>query len=78
MDISLPPAGCSAPLAPVSGSIEEYSSTDEGAEIQFHCHDGYTPTEWKTSHCLNSTWSPDPLVLECSKISNMPTPSLGV
>ena len=53
---SYPPlAGCRAPSSPVNGSIEEYSSTEEGEEIQFHCHDGYTPNEMMSSQCLNSS-----------------------
>ncbi|CAI8023429.1 hypothetical protein GBAR_LOCUS13698, partial [Geodia barretti] len=60
-----PPAGCRAPPSPVNGSIEEYRSTEEGAEIQFHCHDGYTPNEWMSSQCLNSSWSPQPTDLVC-------------
>ncbi|CAI8043552.1 hypothetical protein GBAR_LOCUS24156 [Geodia barretti] len=58
-------AGCRAPPSPVNGSIEEYRSTEEGAEIQFHCHDGYTPNEWMSSQCLNSSWSPHPMDLVC-------------
>ena len=54
------PAGCSAPSSPVNGSIVEYWSTEEGAEIQFQCHDGYHPNQSTTSHCLNSTC---PLIL---------------
>ena len=60
-----PPAGCRAPPSPVNGSIEEYRSTEEGAEIQFHCHDGYTPNEWMSSQCLNSSWSPHSMDLVC-------------
>ena len=60
-------AGCRAPSSPVNVSIEEYSSTEEGAEIQFHCHDGYTPNEMMSSQCLNSSWSPDPMELVCVK-----------
>ena len=59
------PAGCRAPLSPVNGSIEEYSSTEEGAEIQFHCHDGYTPNKMMSSQCLNQSWTPDPMELVC-------------
>ncbi|CAI8024315.1 Sushi, von Willebrand factor type A, EGF and pentraxin domain-containing protein 1 [Geodia barretti] len=58
-------AGCRAPSSPVNGSIEEYRSTEEGAEIQFHCHDGYTPNGWMSSQCLNSSWSPHPMDLVC-------------
>ena len=60
-------AGCRVPLSPVNGSIEEYSSTEEGVEIQFHCHDGYTPNEMMSSQCLNSSWSPDTMKLVCVK-----------
>ena len=63
--LPLPPAGCRAPPSPVNGSIEEYRSTEEGAEIQFHCHDGYTPNERMSSQCLNSSWSPQPMDLVC-------------
>ena len=65
----LPPAGCRVPPSPVKGSIEEYRSTEEGAEIQFHCHDGYTPNEWMSSQCLNSSWSPHPMDLVCTEIN---------
>jgi hypothetical protein len=58
-------AGCKAPSSPVNGSIGEYRSTEEGAEIQFHCHDGYTPNERMSSQCLNSSWSPHPIDLVC-------------
>ncbi|CAI8023423.1 hypothetical protein GBAR_LOCUS13694 [Geodia barretti] len=58
-------AGCRVPPSPVNGSIEEYRSTEEGAEIQFHCHDGYTPNERMSSQCLNSSWSPQPMDLVC-------------
>ncbi|CAI8047560.1 hypothetical protein GBAR_LOCUS26290, partial [Geodia barretti] len=68
-------AGCRAPLSPVNGSIEEYRSTEEGAEIQFHCHDGYTPNETMSSQCLNSSWSPRPMELVCAKISKTLTTS---
>ena len=57
--LPLPLAGCRAPPSPVNGSIEEYRSTEEGAEIQFHCHDGYTPNGWMISQCLNSSWFMD-------------------
>ena len=40
-------------------------STEEGAQIQFHCDEGYTPSQWNTSQCTNTTWSPDPLLLHC-------------
>ena len=50
----------------------EYWSTEEGAEIQFHCHDGYHPNQSTTSHCLNSTWSPDPYDLVCT-MANPPS-----
>ena len=63
--LPLPPAGCRIPSPPVNGSIEEYRSTEEGADIQFHCHDGYTPNEWMSSQCLNSSWSPQPMDLVC-------------
>ena len=57
---SFPPsAGCGQPSAPVNGSIEEYRSTEEGAEIQFHCDEGYTQ---------DSMWSPDPQLLHCSSL----------
>ncbi|CAI8025872.1 hypothetical protein GBAR_LOCUS14918, partial [Geodia barretti] len=58
-------AGCRAPPSPVNGSIEEYRSTEEGAEIQFHCQNGYTPNERMSSQCLNSSWSLHPTDLVC-------------
>ena len=61
-------AGCGRPSPPVNGSIEEYRSTEEGAEIQFHCDEGYTPNEWNTSQCQDSMWSPDPQLLHCSSL----------
>ena len=61
------PAGCQAPSPPVDGSIDEYRSTEEGAEIQFTCTThGPTPNEWIVSQCLNSSWSPDPRELVCA------------
>ena len=64
-----PSAGCGRPSAPVNGSIEEYRSTEEGAEIQFHCDEGYTPNEWNTSQCQDSMWSPDPQLLHCTSLT---------
>ena len=63
-----PPVGCGRPSAPVNGSIEEYRSTEEGALIQFHCDEGYTPSHWNniSSQCINSVWSPDPQLLHCT------------
>ena len=66
--LSIPPAGCGPPSPPVNGSIEEYMSTEEGAEIQFHCDEDYTPNEWTTSQCQDSMWSPDPQHLHCSSL----------
>ena len=56
--------GCGRPFPPVNGIIEPYSSTQEGAEIQYHCEEGHTPREWKTSQCQeNGMWAPDPLLI---------------
>ena len=55
--------GCGRPFPPANGTIELYSSTQEGAETQFHCDEGHTPREWKTSQCQeNRSWTPDPLL----------------
>ena len=50
-------AGCSAPLFPASGVIDEYTSREEGSQIQFHCS---KTNSWNTSVCMNASWSPDP------------------
>ena len=55
-------AGCSAPLSPASGVIDEYTSTEEGSQIQFHCSE---TNNWNTSVCMNTSWSPDPQTLVC-------------
>lgn len=61
------PAGCNAPSAPVNGTFEDDSSTEEGAKVYFQCHNGYI-ANWNVSHCLNSTWNPDPQTLVCIQI----------
>ena len=43
----------------------DYVSTEDRADIQYHCLEGFYPSVWKTSQCLNSTWSPDPLTHVC-------------
>ena len=58
---------CGHPSPSVSGTIEPYNSTQEGAEVQYHCDEGYTPREWRTSQCQeNGTWAPDPALLNCA------------
>ena len=49
------------PLAPVNGKIHAYTSTEDGAEIMFMCHNGLNQ-----STCINSTWHPDPLQAVCT------------
>ena len=55
-------AGCSAPLFPASGVIDEYTSTEEGSQIQFHC------SETNSSVRINASWSPDPQTLVCMQV----------
>ena len=66
-------AGCDPPVYPVNGTIKEYTSTEEGVWIQFHCSEGYSPinNDQKTvsSQCLNSSWLPDPQTLVCEPIA---------
>ena len=62
-----PVVSCGHPFPPANGTIELYSSTQEGAEVQYHCDEGHTPREWRTSHCQeNGTWAPDPALLDCT------------
>ena len=66
--LSLVPAvSCALPSSPANGSIEAYNSTQVGTEIQFHCDEGFIPTEWRTAQCQqNGTWTPEPTLLNCS------------
>ena len=58
-------AGCAAPSIPDNITIEDVVSTEEGAEIHFHCNKGYSLSNGNTSKCLNSLWSPDPQDQRC-------------
>ena len=62
---------CSHPSAPVNVSIEEYRSPEEGTQIQFHCDEGYTPSQWNMSQCIITTWTPDPQLLHCIYTSTL-------
>ena len=68
MIFTLPNAvSCGCPSPPANGTIEPYSSTQEGAVLQFHCDEGHTPREWMTSQCQESgSWMPDPALLNCT------------
>ena len=58
---------CAPPFPPANGSIEAYNSTQVGIKVQFHCDEGYIPTEWKTAQCQrNGTWTQKPSVLNCT------------
>ena len=58
---------CDRPSPPANGAIEPYSSIQEGAEVQYHCDEGHTSREWRTSQCQeNGTWAPDPALLNCT------------
>jgi len=59
--------GCGHPSPPANGTIEPYSSTQVGAEVQYHCDEGHTPREWRTSQCQeNGSWAPDPALDNCA------------
>ena len=58
-------AGCAAPSIPDNITIEDVVSTEEGAEIHYHCNKGYSLSNGNTSQCLNSLWSPDPQDQRC-------------
>ena len=66
-------AGCDPPVYPVNVTIKEYTSTEEGVWIQFHCCEGYSPfnndQKIVSSQCLNSSWLPDPQTLVCEPIA---------
>ena len=64
---TLPSASCGDLTPPSSGSIGDYESTAEGAEVNYQCDDGFIPRGEMMSTCLaNRTWSPDPAELECT------------
>ena len=35
--------------------------------LVYQCAEGYMPEEWMESWCINGQWTPDPVLLSCSK-----------
>ena len=57
---------CVEPTIPDNVFIGEYNSTEDGAKINFSFKNDFSPNEWITASCLNSTWSPSPEQLVCT------------
>ena len=43
--------------------------------LVYQCAEGYLPEERMEAWCINSQWTPDPMLLSCSNITT--TPSTG-
>ena len=53
-------AGCGEPIPPGNGSIDNFQSAAEGANITYSCSLGLVPGSQFSAVCTNMTWRPDP------------------
>ncbi len=59
-------AGCGLPPNPTNGYVDDFESSEEGAELVYECNPGLLPTGRNTSTCIAGVWAPDPAALLCS------------
>ena len=53
------------PIPPSRGSIADFQSAAEGANITYSCSPGLVPRTQMSAVCTNVTWRPDPATLQC-------------
>ena len=58
-------ADCVVPTPPGNGSIDNFQSAAEGANITYSCSPGFVPRTQMSAVCMNMTWRPDPATLQC-------------
>ncbi len=59
-------AGCGLPPSPTNGYVDDFESSEEGAELVYECNPGLLPTGRNISTCIAGDWVPDPAALLCS------------
>ncbi len=59
-------AGCGLPPSPTNGYVDDFESSEEGAELVYECNPGLLPTGRSISTCIAGDWAPDPAALLCS------------
>ena len=58
--------GCGPPTPPPRGSLEDLTSSQEGAVVTFQCSPGLVPSQQMMSVCAaNGSWTPNPAELTC-------------
>lgn len=57
---------CGIPVAPLNGSLGNYSNTKEDTNVTFWCDEDFVPTEIMIATCNSrGMWDPDPAEHYC-------------